>query len=152
MNKHKSKQLSIEEEEEQHILLNAIPEDATIQVWITVFSCRVNGCFSRRNFSRAVVHDFTIANPNSPAATLSDGITPVVRFNLQTMKLNTMLKRKLVAIDLNVIWFLHDGTFESLNASSTIIVSSNSVSCCSLLLCRLSVAILLFSLWRLKWE
>ena len=65
------------------------------------------------------VYPFKTAKPNNPAATLSDGMTPVVRLSLQTMKLKTMLRIKLVAIALTVICFVHGGTGLLLNASST---------------------------------
>ncbi|KAG5587690.1 hypothetical protein H5410_048124 [Solanum commersonii] len=95
-----------------------MPEEATTHVCITVFSCLVKGCFNMPNLSITTIHDLTPANPNSPAATLREGITPVVRFSLQTMKLKTTLKINPVTIALNVICFCHGGTYSSLNASS----------------------------------
>ncbi|GLT96581.1 hypothetical protein SLE2022_141910 [Rubroshorea leprosula] len=83
-----------------------------------VFSCRVKGCFNSPNLLSSAVHDLRTANPNKPAATLRDGITPVVRLSLQTMKLKTRLKMKLVTAARSVIYFRHDGTGLSLKASS----------------------------------
>ena len=52
--------------------LKAMPEDATTQVWMTVFSCLVKGCLNMLDFSKNLVHVFTKKNPRRPAETLSN--------------------------------------------------------------------------------
>lgn len=110
---------------QKNILLKAIPEEATTQVWMTVFSCLVNGCPKSPSFWATAVQVFKIANPNKPAATFSDGITPVVKLSLQTIKLKTMLRKKLANIALKVTCFCHGGT------SITLKIPSIVCCCCS---------------------
>jgi len=96
-----------------------MPEEATTHVWMTVFSCLVNGCFKRPQFSRNLVHVFTKKNPKRPAETLREGIIPAVRFSFITIKLNNTLSIKLTPKALHVSWFLHDGTSCFANILST---------------------------------
>lgn len=90
--------------------LKAMPEEATTQVWITVFSCLVKGCLRRPHFWSILVHVLTKKNPNKPAETLREGIIPVVKLSFITMKLNIMLNKKLTPKALIVSWFFHTGT------------------------------------------
>lgn len=87
-----------------------MPEVATTQVWMTVFSWRVKGCLRYPDFSRSLVHILTKKNPKSPAETLSEGIIPVVRLSFMTMKVKRIPKMKLTQNALKVNWFCHDGT------------------------------------------
>ena len=108
--------------------LKAMPDEATTQVWMTVFSCLVKGCLKRPDLSKNFVHDLTKKKPNRPADTLSEGIIPVVRLSFITMKLNKMLSQKLTKKALNVSCFLHGGTsWSSKNSSmdSTPLTSPN---------------------------
>jgi len=123
--KHRKKQIN-NKRARRNILLNAMPEEATTHVCTTVFSCLVKGCFKIPAFPSNEVQNLRMAKPNKPAATLSEGITPVVRLSLQTMKLNTILKTRLVNMALKVICFAHGGTSVSLNPSSTITSSFSS--------------------------
>lgn len=96
-----------------------MPEEATTQVWMTVFSCLVKGCLNMPDFSKNFVQVFTKKNPRRPAETLREGIIPVVRLSFITMKLNNMLSAKLTTKALPVNWFLHDGTRRCWNTLST---------------------------------
>lgn len=123
----KSKQIHKRRNEKKKIPLKAMPEDATTQVWMTVFSCLVKGCLNMPDFSKNLVQVFTKKNPRRPAETLREGIIPVVRLSFITMKLNNMLSTKLTAKALRVNWFLHDGTRRCWNTLSTEISSSLSL-------------------------
>ncbi|CAA6655761.1 unnamed protein product [Spirodela intermedia] len=99
--------------------LKAMPEEATTQVWITVFSWRVKGCRRRPVFSRALDQILTKKNPRSPAETFSEGMTPVVRFSFITMTLNMIPRKKLTTKALKVSCCCHGGTGFPSNALST---------------------------------
>jgi hypothetical protein len=86
----------------ESIPLKAMPEDATTQVWITVFSCLVKGCFKRPDFSRNFVQVLIKKKPRRPAETLREGMIPVVRLSFITMTLNKMLNTKLTTKALSV--------------------------------------------------
>lgn len=116
--KEKNDKKGRQEEEKKNSLLKAIPEEATTKVWMTVFSWRVNGCLRRPQLLRSAVQALIAANPNKPAATLRDGMIPVVKLSLHTMKMKTTLRTKLVTTDLTVICSVHGGTLVFLNASS----------------------------------
>lgn len=90
-----------------------MPDEATTQVWMTVFSCLVKGCLKSPDLSKIFVHDFTKKKPSRPAETLSEGIIPVVRLSFITMKLNRMLSPKLTKKALNVSCLVHEGTSRS---------------------------------------
>lgn len=94
----------------EYLPLNAIPEVATTQVWMTVFSCRVKGCLRTPDFSRSLVHVLMKKKPKSPAETLREGIIPVVRLNFNTMKVKRIPNMKLTQKALKVNWSCHDGT------------------------------------------
>lgn len=99
--------------------LKATPALATTHVWMTVFSCLVNGCFRYPDFSTKLVHVFTKKNPSSPADTFSDGTIPVVRFNFITMNVNNMLNTKLTTNALALSCFCHPTTSLLSNIFST---------------------------------
>ena len=64
-----------ERERERHrIPLKAIPEEATTQVWITVFSCLVKGSLKRPDLLRNLVQVLTKKKLKRPAETLREGI------------------------------------------------------------------------------
>lgn len=107
-----------------------MPEEATTQVWITVFSWRVKGCFNMPELCKTLVHVLTKKYPNSPAETLREGIIPVVRLSFITMKVNITDSNKLTANALFVSWFLHEGTSIFSNILSTDNSSSPSPSPC----------------------
>lgn len=106
-------------ERKRCIPLKAMPEEATTQVWMTVFSCLVKGCLKILEFSRNFVHVFTKKKPRRPAETLSEGIIPVVRFSFMTMNVKSTLSTKLTTKALIVSCFLHDGTSLPSKALST---------------------------------
>lgn len=89
----------------------AMPEVATTQVWITVFSCLVKGCFKIPDLSRNLVHVFTKKKPNNPADTFNDGIIPVVRLSFITINVNKIPRIKLTTNARTVSCCFHAGTF-----------------------------------------
>lgn len=96
-----------------------MPEDATTQVWMTVFSCLVKGWLKRPNFPTKVVQILRKKKPKRPADTLSEGMIPVVRLSFITMKLNNMLSPKLTTKALMLSCFRHEGTSWFSNTRST---------------------------------
>lgn len=106
-----------------------MPEVATTHVWITVFSCRVKGCFNKPDLLRNFVHVLTKKNPKSPAETLSDGMIPVVRLSFITMNVNMMPKTKLHTNARTVSWFCHFGTSLLSNILSIDSISPDSLVC-----------------------
>nr|GME00526.1 hypothetical protein ACMD2_05090 [Ipomoea batatas] len=57
------------------------PQQATAQVWIMVFSWRVNGADEIPSLLRSLVHVLTKMKASSAAETLKLGVIPVVRFS-----------------------------------------------------------------------
>uniref|UniRef100_A0A0E0CNT7 Uncharacterized protein n=1 Tax=Oryza meridionalis TaxID=40149 RepID=A0A0E0CNT7_9ORYZ len=98
----------------------------TTQVWMTVFSWRVNGCLRRPIRSTAEVQRRTKKKPSSPAETLSDGMIPVVRFSFMTITLNMTASSALTTNARSVSCSLHDGTALSANTRSTDVASGSS--------------------------
>ena len=101
------------------IPLKAMPEVATTQVWMTVFSCLVKGCFNNPDFSINLVHDFRKKNPNKPAETFREGIIPVVKLSFITMKVKSTPNTKLTTKALIVSCSLQEGSTCPLNIIST---------------------------------
>lgn len=111
-----------------YIPLYDIVEQATTQVWIIVFSCLVNGLLDIPKCSKVFVHDFTRKKPRRPAATLKDGIIPVVRLSFMIITLMKNPKMTLTTNDRRVIWSIHAGI--SSRPSNNFSIDGISLSVC----------------------
>ena len=127
----KKKKKNTERKRENNLPLNAIPLAATTQVWMTVFSCLVNGLLNSPDFARTFVHVFTKKNPSNPAETFSDGIIPVVRFSFITMNVNATDSTALTTTARTVSCPVHGGTAFPSNSFSTETASASSSSAVS---------------------
>ncbi|CAA7404674.1 unnamed protein product [Spirodela intermedia] len=90
---------------------------ATTQVWMTVFSCGVNGTVQTPSLERNPIQLLTKKNPSSPAATLRDGITPTVRFSLCDIIQKSVPSMALTTSPLTEICSLHGCTFTPSSAA-----------------------------------